>query len=102
MLAGIFQARFFEAVSWVRGQMIHAATAPPLEMRQWRPGVAPRWKWRPSESFARGRKNDSGRKIYDQLLAGHDVVGLLGHLTEVFHDAGMELRRELRALEDGD
>ena len=99
MLAGVFQARFFLAIRWVRGQLIHAATAAPLELRQFRPGAAPRWKWRASEEFSRGRASDFGRKAYDRLLAGNDVIGLLGHLTDVFHEAGMYLRKLLRSNE---
>jgi hypothetical protein len=99
MLAGMFQARFFKSLSWTRGQLIHAATAAPMELRQHRAGVAPRWKWRKSNSFARGRSDDAGRKVYDHVLADQDVLGLLGHLTDVFHDAGMTLRRHLRSFE---
>jgi hypothetical protein len=99
MLAGIFQAKFFHALSWVRGQLIHAATSAPMDLRQFRPGAQPRWKWRESESFARGRPGDPGRRAYDQVLAGRDVVGLLGHLSELFFEAGMELRRRLRSVE---
>jgi hypothetical protein len=101
MLAGVFQARFFLAIGWVRGQLIHAATSAPLELRQFRPGVAPRWKWRESEEFFRGRASDPGRKAYERLLAGGDVIGLLSHLTEVFHEAGMYLRKLLRNSEAG-
>jgi hypothetical protein len=99
MLAGVFQSQFFLAIGWVRGQLIHAATAPPLELRQPRPGVAPRWKWRASEKFARGRSSDPGRAAYDYLLVEHDVIGLLGHLTEVFYEAGQYLRQLLRSGE---
>jgi hypothetical protein len=99
MLAGVFQAQFFLAIGWIRGQLIHAATAAPLELRQFRPGAAPRWKWRVSEEFFRGRSSDPGRDAYERLLAGNDVIGLLSHLTEVFHDAGMYLRGLLRKHE---
>jgi hypothetical protein len=99
LLAGIFQAKFFQAVSWVGGQLIHAATSVPMDLRQFRPGTEPRWKWHESERFARGRPRDTGRRAYDQLLAGHDVVGLLGHLSSVFFDGGLELRRDLRSAE---
>lgn len=97
ILSGIFQASFFQAISWVRGQLVHAATSPPMDLRQFRPGAEPRWKWRASELFARGREADPGRRVYDRMLAGHDVLGLLGHLTDVFHDAQMQLRTQLRA-----
>jgi hypothetical protein len=101
MLSGIFQAQFFLAIGWVRGQLIHAATAAPLEMRQFRPGAEPRWKWRASEEFFRGRASDSGKKAYEHLLAGNDVIGLLSHLIDVFHEAGMYLRKLLRSTEAG-
>lgn len=101
MLAGIFQARFFLAIGWVRGQLIHAATAAPLELHQFRPGAAPRWKWRASEEFFRGRASDSSKEAYERLLAGNDVIGLLSHLTEIFHEAGMYLRKLLRSSERG-
>ncbi len=101
MLGGMFQQRFFRAVSWVRGQLVHAATAAPMDLRQFRPGAEPRWKWRESEAFARGRAADADRRAYDRELAGRDVLGLLSHLTGVFHDAQWELRRELRTLERG-
>ncbi len=57
ILAGIFQARFFHALAWVRGQLIHAATSAPMDLRQFRPGAEPRWKWRirASCSSAEGR-----------------------------------------------
>lgn len=99
MLAGVFQAQFFLAIGWLRGQLIHAATAAPLELHQFRPGAAPRWKWRASEEFFRGRASDAGRDAYERLLAGNDVIGLLDHLTEIFHEAGMYLRRLLRSHE---
>jgi hypothetical protein len=101
MLSGVFQARFFLAIGWVRGQLIHGATAAPLELRQFRPGAAPRWKWRASDEFSRGRASDLGKEAYERLLAGHDVIGLLGHLTDVFHEAGMYLRKLLRSSEAG-
>ncbi len=52
---------------------------------------------RESALFARGRPADPGRRVYDQMLAGHDIVGLLGHLTDVFFEAQMQLRKRLRA-----
>lgn len=99
MLAGIFQAQFFQALSWVRGQLIHAATSAPMDLRQFRPGAEPRWKWRGSGLFARGRSRDPGRRLYDRLLAEHDVVGLLSHLGAVFFKAEMELRRRIPSIE---
>jgi hypothetical protein len=96
LLAGVFQARFFHATGWTRGQLVHAATAAPMDLRQFRPGAKPRWKWRPSDEWARGRVDDAGRRAYDQLLASHDVIGLLGHLTSVFVDGRYLLTRSLR------
>ncbi len=92
-LAGVFQSQFFLAIAWVRGQLIHAATSAPMDLRQFRPGAEPRWKWRESELFARGRSDDPGRRLYDRILAGHDVTGLLLHLREVFIQGGFDIRR---------
>ena len=99
LLAGVFQGSFFEAVAWVRGQLIHAATSAPLDLRQYQAGVEPRWKWRESDLFARGRPNDVGRRLYDRVLAGRDVLGLLGHLSQVFSHAQRELVRCKRLSE---
>ena len=52
-----------------------------------------------SELFFRGRPDDPGRRAYDRILAGHDVIGLLGHLTQVFFEAQMHLSKHLRASE---
>jgi hypothetical protein len=96
MLAGVFHQRFYEAITWVRGQMSHAATPAPLKLVQFREGAEPRWKWAASVEFARGRVNDARRHAYDEILSGHDVTGLLSHLTMVFQDAKIKLVGALR------
>src|SRR5439155_7884446 len=96
MLAGVFQEHFFQAIGWVRGQLVHAATSAPMDLRQYRAGAEPRWKWRESADWARGRVDDAGRRTYDQVLATHDVVGLLGHLTSLFVEARYLLPRSAR------
>jgi hypothetical protein len=45
------------------------------------------------------RPAGAGRRAYDRLLAGHDVIGLLGHVHTVFFKAAIELRRLLRRVE---
>ncbi len=69
------------AVGWVRGQLIHAATAAPLELRQFRPGAAPRWNRRASDRFSRPGIEPGKRG--SERLSGREMIGLLGHLTEV-------------------
>jgi len=34
LMAGLFQGLFFQAIGWVRGQLIHAAASAPLDLRQ--------------------------------------------------------------------
>jgi hypothetical protein len=99
LLAGMFQERFFQATRWVRGQLTHAAVPAPIELRHFRAGAEPRWKWRESASFARGRSDDAGRRAYDRMLAGHDVLGQLGQLYTVYFDAQLLLVAALREEE---
>jgi hypothetical protein len=100
-LAGAFQREFFLAIQWVRGQLIHAATSAPMDLRQFRPGAEPRWKWRESASFARGRANDAGRRAYDAVLAERDVTGLVSHLSDVFRNAAVGLETLRRTESSG-
>lgn len=99
MLAGLFQSRFFIAISWVRGQLVHAGADLPMELQQYKPGIQPNWKFSDSASFGRGRQSQADQKVYDQVLAGWDVVGGLGHLVDVFADAERRLTQRLRAEE---
>jgi hypothetical protein len=101
LLAGAFQRQFFLAIQWVRGQLIHAATSAPMDLRQFRPGAEPRWKWRESGNFARGRTGDAGRRAYDDVLAGHDVTGLLSHLSDVFRSGALDLETLVRTASAG-
>jgi hypothetical protein len=96
LLAGAFHRRFFQAIKWVRGQLSHAGTPAPMELVQFREGAQPRWKWAASRDFARGRPDDAGRHAYDNVLSGHDVTGLLSHLTTVFVNAKYKLIGVLR------
>jgi hypothetical protein len=72
-----------------------------MNLRQYQPGAEPRWKRRPSDDFARGRLDEGGRRAYDQLLATHDVIGLLGHLSQVFVQAQFLLTRVKREEASG-
>lgn len=40
---------------WLAGKLLHFGPLPAAELKQWREGEPPRWKWRPSKrSFRRG------------------------------------------------
>lgn len=99
LLAGQFQHGYFLGLQWARGQMMHAATSAPVERRQWRVGVAPRWKWSKSDGWFRGRPDAAERRAYDVHVAGGaaDVMGQLSNLTELFLDAKGALVKALRA-----
>jgi hypothetical protein len=101
LLAGAFQRQFFLAIQWVRGQLIHAATSAPMDLRQFRPGAEPRWKWRESGNFARGRTGDAGCRAYDDVLAGHDVTGFLSHLSDVLRSGALDLETLVRTASAG-
>lgn len=67
---------------WLAGKLLHFGPLPAAELRQWREGEAPRWKWRASAeifppSSRESRSHD--RAAYDLALAGRDLVGTFNH-----------------------
>jgi hypothetical protein len=63
---------------WLAGKMLHFGPLPAVELRQWRVGEAPRWKWRePSAIFPESRRErgSAERSAYERYLAGRDLIG---------------------------
>jgi hypothetical protein len=63
---------------WLAGKLLHFGPLPAAEMKQWREGEAPRWKWRPSREIfpaSRGERKSHDRLAYDRYLAGRDLIG---------------------------
>jgi hypothetical protein len=63
---------------WLAGKMLHFGPLPAVQLKQWREGESPRWKWRPSKEIfpaSRRERESHDRLAYDRYLAGHDLVG---------------------------
>jgi hypothetical protein len=62
---------------WLAGKLLHFDPLPAVELKQWREGEAPWWKWRPSkETFPakRAERKSHDRSAYDRYLAGRDLI----------------------------
>jgi hypothetical protein len=80
---------------WLAGVLLHRGPLSTVEMRQWRAGEAPRWKWRAADDIVPptrrpgergGDKED--REAYKRVIAGRDVLGslnLISVLIEMEH-----------------
>jgi hypothetical protein len=73
---------------WLAGALLHRGPLSTVELRQWRAGEAPRWKWRVADDIVPltrrpgergGDKED--RQAYERVIAGRDVLGSLNLFT---------------------
>jgi len=73
---------------WLAGVLLHRGPLSTVELRQWRAGEAPRWKWRVADDIVpltrrpgerNGDKED--RQAYERVIAGRDVLGSLNLFT---------------------
>jgi hypothetical protein len=71
--------RFLSGLHWMRGKLFHRGVLHAVDLRQWRPGAEPRWKWLPSSLITQsGQAQDRQRQAdYDAVVAGKDVLGSL-------------------------
>jgi hypothetical protein len=79
---------FFRGLKWLRGQLVHRGVIRAVDLRQWRPGAEPRWKWKPANAIPHqtsGYERDNLR-AYDAAVAGRDVLGSLSLVNEL-HEA---------------
>lgn len=63
---------------WLAGKLLHFGPLPAAELKQWREGEPPRWKWRPSKAIfpaTRRERESHDRLAYDRYLAGRDLIG---------------------------
>jgi hypothetical protein len=63
---------------WLAGKMLHFGPLPATELRNWRAGESPRWKWRQAADIfpeTRGERRSEDRVAYDRYLAGRDLIG---------------------------
>jgi hypothetical protein len=65
-------------IRWLAGKLLHFGPLPAVELKQWREGEPPRWKWRSSKDIfpaKRGERRSHDRLAYDRYLAGRDLIG---------------------------
>lgn len=62
---------------WLAGKLLHLGPLPMAEMRHWRAGEEPRWKWRPADQIAPPNKerHPDQRAAYERCVSGRDIVG---------------------------
>jgi hypothetical protein len=76
-------------IRWLAGKLLHFGPLPAAELKQWRAGEPPRWKWRKAADIfppTRGERRSDGRSAYDQALAGRDLIGTF-NLFDALHAA---------------
>jgi hypothetical protein len=78
---GLFVPRAkLKGLRWVAGKLLHFGPLPAIELRHWRAGAAPRWKWRDADEIfppALPERHEAQRMDYQRHLAGRDVLGSL-------------------------
>jgi hypothetical protein len=87
-----------QGLRWLAGKLLHYGPLPVAELRHWRIGAEPRWKWRSAEEILPPTEKEQRRKqreLYERYLRGRDVVGTIlmaDVLIEIEHLFGRLLR----------
>jgi len=77
---GWIQREELRGFRWLGGKMLHHGPLSAVELKQWRAGEPPRWKWRVADDIfppPRHEQQQSQRQAYDDTIAGKDVLGAL-------------------------
>jgi hypothetical protein len=72
---------------WLAGKLLHFGPLPAAELKQWREGEPPRWKWRSSKEIfpaKRSERKTHDRLAYDRYLAGRDLTGTFNFFDALF------------------
>jgi hypothetical protein len=67
-----------QGMRWLAGKLLHFGPLPAAELRHWRAGAEPRWKWRAADRLfppPMKEQQPEQRAAYEQHLRGRDVVG---------------------------
>lgn len=73
-----------QGLRWLAGKLLHFGPLPAAELRHWRAGAGPRWKWRAADELfpsTLGEQRPSQRAAYEKHLRGRDIVGTVSLIT---------------------
>jgi len=93
-----------QGLRWLAGKLLHFGPLPAAELRHWRAGAGPRWKWRAAdELFPPTLKEErpNQRTAYEQHLRGRDIVGTVSLITTLI-EAEYLFYRLLRDSDEGE
>jgi hypothetical protein len=79
-----FSRNELNGLRWLAGKLLHFGPLPAAELRHWRAGAGPRWKWRAAdELFFSNLKEQRPiqRAAYEKHLRGRDIVGTVSLIT---------------------
>jgi hypothetical protein len=72
---------------WLAGKLLHFGPLPAAQLKQWREGEPPRWKWRQSKDIfpaKRSERKSHDRLAYDHYLADRDLIGTFNFVDALF------------------
>ena len=73
-----------QGLRWLAGKLLHFGPLPAAELRHWRAGAGPRWKWRAADELFPStleEQRPNQRAAYEKHLRGQDIVGTVSLIT---------------------
>jgi hypothetical protein len=73
-----------QGLRWLAGKLLHFGPLPAAELRHWRAGAGPRWKWRAADELfplTLEEQRPTQRAAYEKHLRGQDIVGTVSFIT---------------------
>jgi hypothetical protein len=73
-----------QGLRWLAGKLLHFGPLPAAELRHWRAGAGPRWKWRAADELFPStlkEQRPNQRAAYEKHLRGQDIVGTVSFIT---------------------
>jgi hypothetical protein len=73
-----------QGLRWLAGKLLHFGPLPAAELRHWRAGAGPRWKWRAADEIFTStleEQRPNQRVAYEKYLRGQDIAGTVSLIT---------------------
>lgn len=73
-----------QGLRWLAGKLLHFGPLPAAELRHWRAGAGPRWKWRAADELFPStleEQQPNQRAAYEKHLRGRDIIGTVSLIT---------------------